>query len=71
MNLPNIFEKPEVAALISLTLIEDLGPTKIDITSDALVPPEEKIEAHCFLSLSVYRRKRFVTGCNNVGTVHP
>ncbi|MBT8046256.1 MAG: carboxylating nicotinate-nucleotide diphosphorylase [Pontiella sp.] len=46
MELPDIFEKPEVIKLIQLALIEDLGPDKRDVTSDSLVPPEEIAEAH-------------------------
>ncbi|MBT8042011.1 MAG: carboxylating nicotinate-nucleotide diphosphorylase [Pontiella sp.] len=46
MELPDIFEKPEIVKLIQLALIEDLGPDKRDVTSDSLVPPEEVAEAH-------------------------
>ena len=46
MELPNIFEKPEVTTLIKQALAEDLGEANIDVTSDALVPPEEMAEAH-------------------------
>lgn len=46
MELPNIFEKPEVTTLIKQALAEDLGEAGIDVTSDALVPPEEMTEAH-------------------------
>ena len=46
MKLPNIFEKPEVTTLIKQALAEDLGEANIDVTSDALVPPEEMAEAH-------------------------
>jgi nicotinate-nucleotide pyrophosphorylase (carboxylating) len=45
-NLPNIFDKPEVNELITLSLVEDLGPQNVDVTSDSLVPPEEQAEAH-------------------------
>lgn len=41
MELPNIFENPEVNQLIELALSEDLGPINKDVTSDSLVPPEE------------------------------
>ena len=46
MELPDIFEKKEVGELIKLALVEDLGATNVDVTSDALVPPEEVAEAH-------------------------
>ena len=46
MKNPNIFDKPEVKELIKLSLIEDLGPMNVDVTSDSLVPPEEVAEAH-------------------------
>ena len=46
MELPNIFEKPEVSELINLSLIEDLGPINKDVTSDSTVPPEEQAVAH-------------------------
>ncbi len=46
MELPDIFEKPEVGELIKLALAEDLGPANVDVTSDSLVPPEELAEAH-------------------------
>lgn len=46
MELPNIFEKKEVKELIALALVEDLGPTNVDVTSDSLVPPEEVAVAH-------------------------
>lgn len=46
MELPDIFEKKEVVELIKQALAEDLGPTNIDVTSDALVPSEEIAEAH-------------------------
>ena len=46
MKLPQIFEKPEVKELIKLSLIEDLGPNNVDVTSDSLVPPEETAVAH-------------------------
>ncbi len=46
MELPNIFEKPEVNELIKLALVEDLGPINTDVTSDSTVPPEEFAEAH-------------------------
>ncbi|MEE9367350.1 MAG: carboxylating nicotinate-nucleotide diphosphorylase [Pontiella sp.] len=46
MELPNIFEKPEVNELIRLALAEDLGPINKDVTSDSTVPPEEYAEAH-------------------------
>ena len=46
MELPDIFEKPEVKELIKLALVEDLGPANVDVTSDSLVPPEEYAEAH-------------------------
>ena len=46
MNLPDIFENPQVGELIALALREDLGPSGVDVTSDALVPPEEQAEAH-------------------------
>jgi nicotinate-nucleotide pyrophosphorylase (carboxylating) len=56
VELPNIFEKPEVNELIKLALVEDLGPINTDVTSDSTVPPEEVAEAHmvareaCYLS---------------------
>ena len=46
MNLPNLFERPEVETLIQQTLNEDLGPDYIDVTSAALIPIEEQAEAH-------------------------
>lgn len=46
MELPDIFKNPQVRELIKLALTEDLGPTHLDVTSDALVPPEEIAEAH-------------------------
>lgn len=46
MELPNIFEKPEVNQLIDLALVEDLGPINTDVTSDSTVPPEEQAVAH-------------------------
>jgi len=46
VELPNILEKPEVTTLIKQALAEDLGEANIDVTSDALVPPEEMAEAH-------------------------
>ena len=46
MELPNIFEKPEVNQLIDLALAEDLGPINTDVTSDSTVPPEEQAVAH-------------------------
>lgn len=46
MELPNIFEKPEVNQLIDLALVEDLGPINKDVTSDSTVPPEEQAVAH-------------------------
>lgn len=46
VELPNIFKNPQVLALIQLALAEDLGEAKVDVTSDALIPPEERIEAH-------------------------
>ncbi len=46
MELPDIFEKPEVRDLIKLALVEDLGPANVDVTSASLVPPEEVAEAH-------------------------
>lgn len=46
MNLPDVFERPEVDQLIKLALIEDLGTINTDVTSDSLVPAEETAEAH-------------------------
>lgn len=46
MELPNIFEKPEVNQLIDLALVEDLGDINTDVTSDSTVPPEEQAVAH-------------------------
>lgn len=46
MELPNIFEKPEVNQLIDLALVEDLGAINTDVTSDSTVPPEEQAIAH-------------------------
>ncbi|MCK5675713.1 MAG: nicotinate-nucleotide diphosphorylase (carboxylating), partial [Verrucomicrobia bacterium] len=46
MELPDIFEKPEVRDLIKLALVEDLGPANVDVSSASLVPPEEVAEAH-------------------------
>jgi len=46
MNLPDIFENPQVLDLIKLALVEDLGPANADVTSVSLVPPEEEAEAH-------------------------
>ena len=41
-----IFDRPEVKELIKLSLIEDLGPRYLDVTSDSLVHPEEIAVAH-------------------------
>jgi len=46
MQLPDIFERPEVDALIKWALEEDLGEAYLDVTSDALIPLEEQAEAH-------------------------
>jgi len=46
VELPDIFERKEVRELIKRALAEDLGPICQDVTSDALVPPEEVAEAH-------------------------
>jgi len=46
VELPDIFEKPEVKELIKLALVEDLGAANVDVTTDSLVPPEELAEAH-------------------------
>ena len=46
MEPPDIFTNPQVLELIKLALVEDLGPTNVDVTSDSLVPPEELAEAH-------------------------
>jgi len=46
MHLPNIFKQPEVEALIKWALEEDLGEPYLDVTSDALIAPEEQIKAH-------------------------
>jgi len=46
VELPDILNAPGVRELIQLSLDEDLGPIGRDVTSDALVPPEETAEAH-------------------------
>ena len=46
MDLPNIFDRPEVRESIALALKEDLGDVGVDVTSDSLVPPEALAEAH-------------------------
>jgi nicotinate-nucleotide pyrophosphorylase (carboxylating) len=46
VELPDIFENPQVLELVKLALVEDLGDANVDVTSDALVPPEEMAEAH-------------------------
>jgi nicotinate-nucleotide pyrophosphorylase (carboxylating) len=46
VKLPDIFDRNEARELIKLALLEDLGPNNVDVTSDALVPPEEIAEAH-------------------------
>ena len=56
MELPNIFERKEVAQLIRLALTEDLGSDYVDVTSVALVDKKEQATAHlvareeCFLA---------------------
>lgn len=46
MNLPDIFERKEVRESIQLALKEDLGDVGVDVTSESLVPPEARAEAH-------------------------
>jgi len=46
MELSDVFKNPQVLKLIKLSLVEDLGEANVDVTSDALVPPEEMAEAH-------------------------
>lgn len=46
MELPDIFERPEVRESITLALREDLGDIGIDVTTESLVPPEARAEAH-------------------------
>lgn len=46
MELPNIFKRPEVKESIALALREDLGDIGVDVTTESLVPPEARAEAH-------------------------
>lgn len=46
MLLPDILLNNAVGERIRQALIEDLGPSFIDVTTDALVPPEDQAEAH-------------------------
>ena len=46
MELPDIFKRPEVRESIALALREDLGDVGVDVTTESLVPPEAKAEAH-------------------------
>jgi len=46
MELPDIFQRPEVRESIQLALREDLGDIGVDVTSESLVPPEARAEAH-------------------------
>ncbi|MCF7848710.1 MAG: carboxylating nicotinate-nucleotide diphosphorylase [Kiritimatiellales bacterium] len=57
MYLPDIFERKEVMELIKLALVEDLGHTGVDVTSESLVSPEALAAAHL-----VAREKCVVAG---------
>lgn len=46
MELPNIFDRPEVRESIALALKEDLGDIGVDVTTESLVSPEAYAEAH-------------------------
>ncbi len=46
VELPNIFDRKEVRESIRLALVEDLGDVGGDVTSESLVPPEARAEAH-------------------------
>ncbi len=46
MYLPNIFDRPEVRESIRLALREDLGDPGVDVTTESLVPPQARAEAH-------------------------
>ncbi|VGO18118.1 carboxylating nicotinate-nucleotide diphosphorylase [Pontiella sulfatireligans] len=46
MYLPNIFERKEVRTSIALALEEDLGESRVDVTSESLVSPEAQAVAH-------------------------
>ena len=46
MELPDIFERKEVKKSIGLALEEDLGDVGVDVTSESLVSPEARAEAH-------------------------
>lgn len=46
LELPELFRRPEVRESIALALREDLGDLGVDVTTEALVPPEARAEAH-------------------------
>lgn len=46
MDLPDIFKRPEVKESIALALREDLGDVGVDVTTESLVSPEARAEAH-------------------------
>lgn len=46
MELPNIFDRPEVKESIALALKEDLGDIGVDVTTESLVSSEARAEAH-------------------------
>jgi nicotinate-nucleotide pyrophosphorylase (carboxylating) len=46
VELPDIFERPEVKESIALALKEDLGDVGVDVTTESLVPPGAHAEAH-------------------------
>ena len=46
MELPNIFDRPEVKESIALALKEDLGDLGVDVTTESLVSSEAYAEAH-------------------------
>lgn len=46
MELPDLFERPEVRESIARALREDLGDEGVDVTTESLVPPDAVAEAH-------------------------
>lgn len=46
MELPDIFERPEVRVSIQLALREDLGEPGVDVTSESTIAPEAYAEAY-------------------------
>ena len=45
MELPNLFNRPEVRESIALALREDLGDVGLDVTTESLVPPDARSQA--------------------------